>query len=111
MSADSVLVFYGAQIALSDEDVAACEERAHPLMRAAREARLDAYWADFIPNDDHGYELLVGRRFGAFGLEDSVKAHVEKGDVTRTMYEVDAFLARSGLPTPGKLIMRFRQDL
>ena len=111
MSADSVIVFYGAQVALSDEEVSACESRSHPLMKAARESHLDTYWADFIPNDSHGHELLVGRRFGDFGLEGSLEAHVEKGTIMRTMEEVDAFLARVGVSSLGKLIVRFRQDL
>lgn len=111
MSADSVIVFYGAQVSLSEEEADACESCTHPLMKAARESHLDSYWADFIPDDQHGYELLVGRRFGAFGIEDSLEAHIEKGTVTLTMEEVDVFLARVGIPSPGKLIVRFRQDL
>ena len=111
MSADSVVVFYGAQVPLTEEEAEACESRTHPLMKAARESRLDSYWADFIPDDDHGYELVVGRRFGAFGIEDSLEAHIEKATIMRTMEEVDAFLARVGILSPGKLIVRFRQDL
>ena len=80
-------------------------------MKAARDSHLDSYWADFIPHDQHGYELLVGRRFGEFGLEDSLEAHIEKGTVTLTMEQVDAFLTRVGISGPGKLIVRFRQDL
>jgi len=111
MSADTVVVFYGAQVALKEEEVSACEARSHPLMKAAREAKLDSYWADFVPHDDHGFELIVGRRFGAFGLEDSLEAHIERGTVTLAMESVDGFLARVGLPCPGKLIVRFHQDL
>jgi hypothetical protein len=43
MSADSVIVFYGAQVALSEDEAEACEGRTHPLMKAARESRLDSY--------------------------------------------------------------------
>jgi hypothetical protein len=111
MSADSVIVFYGAQVALSEEEVSACESRSHPLMKAARDSRLDAYWTDFIPHDTHSHELLVGRQFGIFGPEDSFEAHIERGKITLTMDSVDAFLAHVGLTTPGKLIVRFRQDL
>ena len=111
MSADSVIVFYGAQVALSEDEAEACEGRTLPLMKAARESRLDSYWADFIPDDDHSYGLLVGRRFGAFGIEDCFEAHIEKGTITRTMEEVDSFLTRVGIASPGKLIVRFRQDL
>src|SRR5690349_10108235 len=111
MSADSVVVFYGAQIPLSQDEITTCEERTHPMIRAARDAKLDTYWTDFIPHDEHGYELLVGRRFGSFGLEDSVEAHIERGTVTLTMDAVDGFLARVGLASPGKLIVRYVQDL
>jgi hypothetical protein len=111
MSADSVVVFYGAQVSLSDDEIAACEERTHPMIRAAREAKLDFHWADYIPNDDHGPELLVGRRFGSFGPEDSYEAHVERGTMVLTMDAVDSFLARVGLAAPGKLIVRYHQDL
>jgi hypothetical protein len=111
MSADSVVVFYGAQVPLADSEIAAAEARTHPLIRAARDAKLDFHWADFIPHDDHGPELLVGRRFGSFGPEDSYEAHVERGTVALTMDAVDAFLSGVGLVTPGKLIVRYRQDL
>lgn len=111
MSADSVIVFYGAHISLSDDDMTACEERTHPMIRAARDAKLDFYWSDFIPHDERGYELLVGRRFGSFGPEDSVEAHIERGTLTLTMDAVDSFLARVGLASPGKLIVRYEQDL
>jgi hypothetical protein len=111
MSADSVIVFYGAQVSLNEGDAEACEGRTHPLMKAARDSRLDSYWADFIPDDEHSHELLVGRRFGVFGIEDSFEAHIEKGTITRTMDEVDSFLAQAGVASPGKLIVRFRQDL
>lgn len=111
MSADCVVVFYGAQISLSEEDAEACEGRMHPLMKAARDSRLDTYWADFIPGDEQGHELLIGRRFGVFGIEDSYEAHIEKGTITRTMDEVDSFLAQAGVASPAKLIVRFLQDL
>jgi hypothetical protein len=101
MSADSVVVFYGAEISLSVEDVRACELRSHPLMKSAREVGLDTYWVDFLPHDADGHQLLVGRRFGEFGVEDSVAAHIEKGTVTLTMEKVDAFLARAGISGPG----------
>ena len=79
MSADYVVVFYVAQVALSAFEVRACESGSHPLMNLARHSRLDTYWADFTSDDGHGFQLLVGRRFGTFGLEDSVEAHIEKG--------------------------------
>ena len=111
MSADCVVVFYGAQVPLSEEEVEVCETRQHPLIKAAREARLDHYWADFIPHDEYGYELLIGRRFGSFGPEDSYEAHVERGTIALMMDEVDGFLKRIGILGPGKLIVRFRQDM
>jgi hypothetical protein len=111
MSADSIVVFYGAQLPLSDTEINACETRQHPMIKAARESRLDHYWADFIPNDEHGPELLVGRCFGKFGLEDSLEAHFERGTIALTIDAVDAFLARVGIQAPGQLIIRFRQDL
>jgi hypothetical protein len=111
MSADSVVVFYGAQVSLADSEIAAAEARTHPLIRAAREAKLDFHWADFIPHDDHGPELLIGRRFGSFGSEDDYETQVERGTLALTMDAVDVFLSRVGLVTPGKLIVRYRQDL
>jgi hypothetical protein len=85
MSADSIVVFYGAQLPLSDTEINACETRQHPMIKAARESRLDHYWADFIPNDEHGPELLVGRCFGKFGLEDSLEAHFERGTIDHSL--------------------------
>ena len=110
MSADYVVVFYGAQIALSAYDVRACESQSHPLMKSARNANLDAHWADFISANGHAYQLLIGRRFGSFGFEDSLETHIEKGTITQTMAEVDAFLVRVGLSSPGKLIVRYHQE-
>jgi hypothetical protein len=110
MSVDYVVVFYGAQVALSSFDVRACESGSLPLLKFARDARFDTHWAKFSSDDGHGYQLLVGRRFGTFGPEDSLEAHIEKGRLARTMTEVDAFLARAGLPAPGELIVRFHQD-
>ena len=81
------------------------------MIRAAREAKLDFHWADFIPHDGYGPELLVGRRFGSFGPEDDYEAHIERGTIALTMDTIDAFLSRVGLATPGKLIVRYRQDL
>ena len=65
MSADAIVVFYGAQVAVAASDVELCESKQHPLMKAAQAAGLDTYWADFIPNDSVPYEMLVGRRWGA----------------------------------------------
>lgn len=110
MSADATVVFYGVQVEISVADTEACENRQHPLMKAAKAAGLDTYWADFIPNDAAQYEMLVGRRWGIFGPEDSIEAHIEKGTVNLTMETVDAFLVKAGLPSPGKLIVRFHQD-
>jgi len=110
MSADSTVIFYGAQVAVSAEDVEACETRQHPLMKAAKAAGLDTYWADFIPDDTAQHELLIGRRWGIFGPEDSLEAHIERGTLNLTMENVDAFLAAIGLVSPGKLIVRFHQD-
>jgi hypothetical protein len=55
--------------------------------------------------------LLVGRCFGRFGLEESIEAHIERGTIGLTMDAVDAFLERVGVESPGKLIIRLRQDL
>ena len=41
MSADSVIVFYGAQVALSEDEAEACEGRTHPLMKAARSGTVE----------------------------------------------------------------------
>ena len=110
MSADATVVFYGTQVPIPESEVEACEMRSHPLMKAAKAAGLDTYWADFIPNDSVQNELLVGRRWGVFGPEDSLEAHIERGTIDLTMSKVDAFLADAGLPSPGKLIVRFQQD-
>ena len=110
MSADYVVVFYGAQVALSAFEVRACESGSHPLMNLARHSRLDTYWADFTSDDGHSFQLLIGRRFGTFGLDDTLEAQIEKGPVIRAMADVDAFLARVGLPAPGRLIVRLHQD-
>jgi hypothetical protein len=109
MSADYVIVFYGAQVPLSAYDVRACESQSHPLMKSAGDAGIDTHWADFVSEERRGFELLVGRRFGSFGPEDSFEAQVERGIITRAIQEVDAYLARVGLPAPGKLIVRFHQ--
>ena len=111
MSADSVIVFYGAQLPLSEADVTACEMRQHPIIKAARDAKLDHYWADFIPQDRQGPELLVGRRFGCFGLEDSYEAHVERGTIALAMDDVDAFLRHVGISGIGRLIVRYHQNI
>lgn len=110
MSADATVVFYGIQVPIPNSEVEACELRTHPLMKAAKAAGLDTYWADFIPDDTVQHEMLVGRRWGIFGLEDSLEAHIERGTVNLTMEKVDAFLAGIGLSSPGKMIVRFHQN-
>jgi hypothetical protein len=110
MSADATVVFYGAQITIPESEVENCELRTHPLMKAAKAVGLDTYWADFIPDDGAQTEMLVGRRWGVFGIEDSLEAHIERGTVNLTMDKVDAFLAAAGLPSPGKMIVRFLQN-
>lgn len=110
MSADATVVFYGIQVPIPDSEVEACELRTHLLMKAAKAAGLDTYWADFMPDDTAQHEMLVGRRWGVFGLEDSREAHIERGTVNLTMDKVDSFLASVGLSSPGKMIVRFYRD-
>ncbi len=110
MSADAVVVFYGAQVAIPANEVELCENKRHPLMLAARAAGLDTYWADFIPDDSTSYEMLVGRRWGVFGVEDSSQVHIERNGVVLAMNKVDAFLVNLGFPMPGHLIVRHLKD-
>lgn len=111
MSADAFVVFYGTALPLAESEVTSCEERTHPLIKAAREARLNTYWADFIPNDDQGPELLIGKKIGVFGLEGEISADVGRDNIEAVMNAVDTFLNTHGLATSGKLIIRFCQDI
>src|SRR6266436_9114232 len=94
MGADAVVIFYGVRITIADEDLEACEEESHEVVRLAHDADLDTYLGRLT--DGELYFLLIGKRLAVLGVENDTERAFSDAEFGRISSETRRRLVAGG---------------
>ena len=110
MSAESFLAFYGVRLEVPDGEIALLDNRAHPIMIAARKNHLKHYWGDFAGPSTKRTLLFVGDNIGSLGLENAAEIQVSRDELIRRMDETEDRLRSAGIGGPVMLYLQWEPD-
>ncbi len=110
MSAESVLIYYGVKLPVSEQEVGELENEEHPAQMTARRFGLGCDWgyATVLMNE---YYLFIGKELGTMGCEHHWNQEISDAELTRIIAQTKAALKQAGFKGEPKLLMHFRADL
>jgi len=107
MSADSFIVFYGLRYESSIENA---EDESHPLIKAAKNYKLNYYSSNFGGLDER-YLIFVGTRLGILGLESNIEVILSSRQLSAVMETTKDKLTSAGFSEEPALYLQWQQDI
>jgi hypothetical protein len=109
MSADRVTLFYGVRLIVAEEEIPILEDRSHPIIRNARQNKLDHWWGtdNWVPAKTF---MLVGKQLGALGFEAEPYVTIEDEQMEDIMSETKQKLRQGGFKDRPALHAQFEGD-
>lgn len=95
MSAPYVLAFYGIRLAITENEISALEEHAHPAWLAAHGAGLQAHWGSFDGIGGH-LMLFIGAELALLGPGRDFEAATSGESLASIMGDTDRRIRHAG---------------
>ncbi|HBE83908.1 MAG TPA: hypothetical protein PLN05_13485 [Pyrinomonadaceae bacterium] len=112
MGADSTYLFYGVRYQVSDEsEISQLGTGTHPLLKAAKKARLQTVWGNFDVDGGEYYLLYVGRQLAALGHEGVSDIEISDIDLARVQLDVRRKLSVAGFSLTPARFAQFEADV
>lgn len=112
MGADTTYLFYGVRYQVTDaEEIAQIGKGSHPLVKAAKKAKLQTVYGNFAMNGGEFFLLYIGRELAAVGLEGIADIEISDTDLTKTQIDVRRKLAAAGFSLTPALFAQFEPDV
>lgn len=109
MSAESTLVFWGIRYEVPHNEIALLDQNTHPLIKQARQNRLDFFGGNFAEPDER-YFLFIGKKLGMVGGEYSAEILMREEELKELVAQAGKRLHAGAFQGQPQLFVQWMPD-